>query len=222
MYGYRRADLGLLRLFLPAELHTAFKAINKMELALRDLIARRPTEEFRGVYVESGVNPTRKNVLAPGSIGMYSAGSIYNPAQVIRDDSVRPSTAKIDRLVAGLRDEEYQAVPIGDIKELIGLARPDESASERVWNSLAVAESVAQYAKLAGHTKGYLYVDRERGLEEKRRETQGILKGGEHKSVPNDKLTLFLLRTKAMGKKNEAWWPQIRFPDGRYAFAFAI
>lgn len=37
MYGYRRKDIGLLRLFLPPQLHTVFKAINKMEKALRDL-----------------------------------------------------------------------------------------------------------------------------------------------------------------------------------------
>lgn len=47
MYGYRRKDIGLLRLFLPPELHSVFKAINKMEKSLRDLIARNLTEEFR-------------------------------------------------------------------------------------------------------------------------------------------------------------------------------
>jgi hypothetical protein len=31
-----------------------------------------------------------------------------------------------------------------------------------------------------------------------------------------------MLRTKASGKKHAAWWPQIRFPDGAYAFAFAV
>src|SRR5262249_17916330 len=88
MYGYRRKDIGLLRLFLPPQLHSVFKAINKMEQGLRDLIARNSSEEFRGVYVESGLSATRKNILAPGSIGMYSGGSNYNPAQVLRDDSV--------------------------------------------------------------------------------------------------------------------------------------
>jgi hypothetical protein len=48
MYGYRRKDIGLLRLFLPRELHIVFKAINKMEQSLRDLIQTRPSEEFTG------------------------------------------------------------------------------------------------------------------------------------------------------------------------------
>jgi hypothetical protein len=51
MYGYRRKDLGLLRLFLPRELHLVFKAIHKMEGGLRDMISRNSNEEFRGVYV---------------------------------------------------------------------------------------------------------------------------------------------------------------------------
>src|SRR5205807_5128426 len=89
MYGYRRKDIGLLRLFLPPELHRVFKAINKMERGLRELIARRPTEVFRGIYVEGGLSPTRKNILAPGSIGVYSAGGIYNPAQVMRSEERR-------------------------------------------------------------------------------------------------------------------------------------
>jgi Z1 domain len=77
MYGYRRKDIGLLRLFLPRQLHIVFKAINKMEQGLRNLIATNPDEEFRGVYVESGLSATRKNILVPGAVGVYSAGSNY-------------------------------------------------------------------------------------------------------------------------------------------------
>src|SRR4029078_13292349 len=50
MYGYRKADIGLLRLFLPPELHTVFRAIHKMERGLRELITQSSTEDFRGVY----------------------------------------------------------------------------------------------------------------------------------------------------------------------------
>ena len=102
------------------------------------------------------------------------------------------------------------------------MTMPDPRASERVWDSIAVAESLAQFAKISGQNTGYVYVARERGLKGPRRETQGILTGGEGARVPKDKITVFLLRTKADRGKNAAWWPQIRFPDGRYAFAFAI
>jgi hypothetical protein len=222
MYGYRRKDIGLLRLFLPRELHIVFRAINKMERGLRDLISRKPGEEFRGIYVESGVSATRRNILAPGSIGVYSGGSIYNPAQIMRDDSSKSSTAKINKKLAGVPDKSYLEMPIEDIVDLIVSTVPDQQQSERVWDPTAVGESITQFAKLQKQKTGFVYVDRERGLDANRGETQGILTGGEAGTVPNDKITLFLLRTAAKGKRNPAWWPQIRFPDGRYAFAFAV
>lgn len=222
MYGYRRKDIGLLRLFLPHELHIVFKAINKMERGLRDLIAQRPTEEFRGVYLESGLSATRKNILAPGSIGVYSGGSIYNPAQVMRDETVRASTEKINNKLAAVRDKTYVEMPIEDMQVLVTLTQPDQRESERVWNPIAVGESLVQFAKLHEQRTGYVYVDRDRELEANRRETQGILTGGEADAVPEDKVALFLLRTKANRGKNAAWWPQISFPEGRYAFAFAV
>jgi hypothetical protein len=222
MYGYRRKDIGLLRLFLPRVLYNVFRAINKMECGLRALIGQNPSEEFRGIYVEGGLNATRRNVLAPGAIGMYSGGSIYNPAQVLRDGSVNSFTAKIDDKVATIKDQSHVELPIEEIKELIALTKPDENESEYVWNPVAVGESLVQFAKLHNQKTGFVYVDRDRGLKERRRETQGILDGGEAGRVPQSRITLFLLRTRPDGKASAAWWPQIRFPDGRYAFAFSI
>jgi len=222
MYGYRRKDFGLLRLFLPRELHIVFKAINKMERGLRDLIAQNPAEEFRGVYVESGLSPTRKNILAPGSIGVYSGGSNYNPAQILRDETIKTSTDKIDKKLANIASKGYAEMLIEDMQALIRLTMPDQTQAEHVWNPVAVAESLAQFAKLHGHATGYVWVDRDRDLDATRRETAGVLAGGEFTNVPRGKIALYILRTKANRQKNAAWWPQIRFPDGRYAFAFAV
>jgi hypothetical protein len=222
MYGYRRKDIGLLRLFLPRELHSVFKAINKMEQSLRDLIQTKPSEEFRGIYVSNGVRATRRNVLAPGSIGIYAAGSNYNPAQIERDASVKPKTDKIDKKLQGIRDKGYQELPISEIKKLVGLVVADQKYSEYVWNPTAIAESIEQLAKLLRQTTGYVYVDRDRELDATRRETAGVLAGGEYKTVPTNKIVLYMLRTKQMRSKHSAWWPQVRFPDGSYAFAFAV
>jgi hypothetical protein len=222
MYGYRRKDIGLLRLFLPTELHVVFKAINKMERGLRELIGQSPTEEFRGIYVEGALSATRGNVLAPGSLGVYSGGSIYNPAQVMRDATAVESTTKLNNKLSGINNKQFKEVSMDELRALIQLTLPDQSQSERVWNPVAIAESMTQFALLREQKTGYVYVDRERGLKENRRETQGILDSGEAGLVPADKCTLFLLRTTGVGGKNEAWWPQIRFPKGRYAFAFAV
>ena len=222
MYGYRRKDIGLLRLFLPRELHIVFKAIHKMERGLRDLIAQNPAEEFRGVYVEGRLSPTRKNILAPGAIGVYTGGSNYNPAQIMRDETVKTSTDKIDKKLANVANKSYVEISIEDMQAIIRLTMPDQAQSERVWNSVAIAESLVQFAKLHGHKTGYVYVDRDRGLEAKRRETAGVLDSGEYRNIPLDKIGLYILRTEATRRKHAAWWPQIRFPSGRYAFAFAI
>jgi hypothetical protein len=222
MYGYRRKDIGLLRLFLPRELHVVFKAINKMERGLRELIAQAPTEEFRGIYVEGSLSATRGNILAPGSIGVYSGGSTYNPAQVLRDSTVTPFTKKINQKLEGIPDKQYRELPMSELRTLIELTSPDQSESERVWDPVAVSGSIEQLALLRKQQTGYVYVDRNRGLLAQRRETQGILDSGEAGAVPDDKCTLFLLRTTGMGDKVEAWWPQIRFPKGRYAFAFTL
>ena len=221
MYGYRRKDIGLLRLFLPAELHTVFKAINKMERGLRELIERTPTEQFRGVYLEDGLSPTRRSILVPGALGVYSGGSNYNPAQIMRDEPSKANTAKIDEKLNKIESGTAAEMSIAHMKELLLLTMPDDSESERIWNPLAVAESLEKFAMLHKQKTGYIYVDRDRGLEAKRAETAGVLTGGEYKSVPDDRLALFMLRTRP-GSRNAAWWPQIRFPEGAYAFAFAI
>jgi hypothetical protein len=222
MYGYRRKDIGLLRLWLPPELHVVFRAINEMERSLRNLIAENSGEEFRGIYLENGLQATRRNVLAPGAIGVYTGGGTYNPAQVLRDDAGSKHTAKLDKLLSGIANKCHAEFSIADIKEFIKLTTPDPESSERVWNPLAIAESLEQCAEILKHDDGYIYVDRDRDLRESRRETQGVLTGGEALTVPNDRLTVFMIRTKAYGKHQSVWWPQIRFPSGRYALAFAI
>jgi Z1 domain len=162
MYGYRRKDIGLLRLFLPQQLHNVFKAINNMEQSLRELIQTKPSEEFRGIYISNGLKATRRNVLAPGSIGIYSAGSNYNPAQILRDTSVKSKTDKIDAKLRAIKDKGYREVPISEIKQLIGFTAADENHSEYVWNPTAISESVEQLAKLLRQNSGYVYVDRDR------------------------------------------------------------
>lgn len=225
MYGYRRADIGLLRLFLPNELHVVFKAIHKMERGLRDLIAQAPGEEFRGVYVEGSMNATRSNVLVPGALGVYTGGGNYNPAQVMRDTSSESATKELNDMLATIPNKQYKRITLKELRRIIELTRADNSQSERVWDAIAIAESITTFSKLQKQTDGYVYVDRGRGLSgsKTRRETRGILSGkGEAETVPDNRITLFLLRTKAERSMKEAWWPQIRFPNGRYGFAFAI
>ena len=193
-----------------------------MENGLRELITNNDEEEFRGVYVEGRLSPTRRNILAPGSIGVYTGGSNYNPAQVLRDHSVVANTKSIDELLADVPNKTAVEVPVSLIRDLIALVREDPSKSELVWDPEAISAPVEQLAALLKHNTGSVYVDRDRGLEQRRRETQGILAGGEFTGAPTDRIGLFMLRTKVVPGKNAAWWPQVRFSSGQYAFAFAV
>lgn len=222
MYGYRRRDIGLLRLWLPPELHTVFSAINEMERSLRQLIAEKPDEEFRGIYLKSGLKATRGNVLVPGAVGVYTGGGSYTPAQIVRDATCTKNTNEIDRALGSVMDKSYVSLPISDMRHLILLTMPDHRFSQRVWHADAIAESLKQCADIIGQDSGYVYVDRGRDLREARRETAGVLSGGEAGLVPSDRPTLFMMRTKAYGRNEATWWPQIRFPSGRYALAFSI
>jgi len=222
MYGYRRKDIGLLRLFLPRELHIIFQAINLMEKGLRELIERSPSEEFRGIFLQGNIDSTRRNVLAPGSIGVYSGGNNYNPAQVMRDQNALLSTQKVDKILSSIPNKQGHAFSIQQLKELISLTVPDESQSEMIWNTHAIVESVVQYASLNHRDDGFVWVDRDRELVENRRETQGILSGGERSNIPDDVIALIMFRTKADGKRSASWWPQVIFPRGAYAFAFSL
>lgn len=221
MYGYRRRDIGLLRLYLPPELLVVFRAIARMEKELRTLIGRSPGEEFRGVYVEGALRATRRNVLVPGAVGVYSAGAIYNPAQVVRRPPNAKSTVAIDEIVRSIENKSHRTVPLEDVLRVLDLIEPDETKSEMVWNSVAVRESLEKLAGITKQRQAFIYVDRDRELRGPRRETAGILSGGEAPSVPDTLPTLFLLRVNG-ADSSVAWWPQMRFPSGRYAFAFAL
>ena len=71
--------------------------------------------------------------------------------------------------------------------------------------------------------KAYLLVRRGRNLAQPRRETQGILTGGEEALVPRDAPALFFFRQEATADgQAEAWWPQLRFADGNYVLAFSF
>lgn len=222
MYGYRRKDIGLLRLFLPPELNKVFMAINAMERGLRDLISAQGAEDFRALYVEGNLKPTRKNVIVPGSVGVYTAGASYNPAQVRRTSEDVRTLNTIDEMLSHVQSGSAVEMAISDMKKLIQLTVLEPNEMEHVWDSMALAECIEQCALMSELDSGFVYVDRDRDLVERRRETQGILTGGEIAKVPAGAPVIFMIRTAAKGGRAPAWWPQVRFPKGRYAFAFAI
>ncbi len=222
MYGYRARDLGVTRLFLPAQLAEHFRLIHQMETALRDLVQAHPHGHFEGLYVSSPLQATRRNVLDPSSIGMYVAGGSYNPRRPLRTKSASQHTKWLDVRLAKFKDSvaNYE-VDATFIQELLEHCLIDPQYPNEMWNLKTIGAALEKWRSLNGD-KAYLVVRRGRALQADRRETQGILAGGEEALAPKDAPTLFIYRQNPAGDEVAVWWPQLRFPEGNYVIAFSF
>jgi hypothetical protein len=214
-------------LFLPDKLADHFRLIHQMESSLRDLLSRHPVGHFEGIYLVDPLQPTRRNVLEPGSIGMYVAGSYCNPRYPLRAQRMRPNTDAMDiRLEPYPAAEPHAVVTVDFILELLEFCKevdPDEA--RELWNPRMICMALEKLRHLFGN-RAYLVVKRDRDLRAPREETQGFLSGGEEADAPKDAPTLFAYRLRGVRKPGDipVWWPLIRFPEGKrpYAIAFSL
>ena len=231
MYGYRTKDLGVTRLFLPDRLAEHFRLIHQMESALRDLVKKHPSGKFEGLYISSPLQATRRNVLDPNSIGYYIAGGSYNPSYPLRTPQVTAHTKSLNvKLERFDGTSNGQIVTIDFLIELLHECKADPAYGIELWD-LKIITAALEKLKVLKSLDGtlqygnsaYLVVRRGRNLGAARRETQGILAGGEDKLAPKDAPTLFMYRQDATNKGEvEVWWPQLRFPEGNYVIAFSF
>jgi hypothetical protein len=224
MYGYRKNEIGVTRLFLPAKLADHFRLIHQMESALRELVAKHPKGKFEGIYISSPLRATRPNVLDPNSIGLYVAGGSYNPAYPLRTKEAQKNTDWLDSKLSGFDDKSAaREVTVDFLIELLERCPPDARHGVELWDLKTIKASLEKLKSLRGN-KAYVVVRRGRDLREPRRETQGILSGGEEALAPKDAPALFIYKQSEIPGKGEiaAWWPQLRFPEGNYVLAFSF
>jgi hypothetical protein len=222
MYGYRQKYLGVIRLFLPDRLTEHFRIIHQMEKALRELVKKYPEGKFEGIYISSPLQATRKNVLDANSIGIYVAGGSCNPRYPLRAQPVEKVTRKLDEMLLQYDDkEEYHETSIDFLIELIQKCLHDPEEGAEMWDIKTLTAALEKLQTLNGD-KAYIRVRTGRNLNEPRRESQGILSGGEDGRVPKNAPTLFIYRLNAGQRGVAAWWPQLRFPEGNYAIAFSF
>lgn len=223
MYGYRKKDLGVTRLFLPERLADHFRLIHQMESALRELVLRYPTGNFEGIYISAPMQATRKNVLDPNSIGMYVAGRSYNPTYPLRTEEMLKNTEWLDAKLA-----RYDGVSAGQettvdfLIDLLDRCEPDPSYGAELWNKKTIKTALETIKAIQHSNKAYIVIRRGRRAQEPRRETRGILTGGESNLAAEDAPTLFIYRQEATGSEVAVWWPQLRFPEGNYVLAFSL
>jgi hypothetical protein len=223
MYGYRERDIGVTRLFLPERLADHFRLIHQMESALRDLVQKYPDGKFEGIYISSPLQATRRNVLDPNSIGLYIAGGSYNPAYPLRTPEMQKRTEWLDEHLAQYADNSIgQETTIDFIIELLERCDPDPKYGIDLWNKKTIIAALETIRTIQVYDKAYIVIRRGRKLKEARRETRGILTGGEESLAPRDAPTLFMYRQDAYDGEIEIWWPQLRFPEGNYVLAFSF
>lgn len=223
MYGYRKADLGVTRLFLPQRLADHFTSIHEMETSLRDLLKQFPDGCFEGLYISGAWSATRGNVLDPNTLGFFTAGKSYNPEAPLRTAAVKKLTAWFDNELSGIKDAPpHQTVAVDRVIELMLKVELDPGSTPQFWDMEAMKTALGVLKKKAKNDKAYLVVKRGRDLVGARGERKGIISGGEEALAPTDAPTLFLFRQNANSGLEAVWWPQFRFPVGNYVLAFSF
>ncbi len=224
MYGYRKPDLGVTRLFLPQRLADNFRSMHESENSLRELLKEFPEGCFEGQYISGAWRTTRRNVLDPNSLGFYTGGRSYNPEAPLRTPAVRELTAWFDDELRDIADAPpYTEVTIRRIVELMEKVELDTEVACRFWNLEALKTALAVLKDRSGSDKAYLVVKRGRKLIGTRGERKGIISGGEEMLAPPNRPTLFLYRQNSnRNGEAEVWWPQLRLPAGNYVLAFSF
>jgi len=208
MYGYRQQDAGYIRLYLPHELAVHFRNISQMESSLRRLVKEYPDSHVEGIPLELPVEPTRRNVL-PRDITAYFGGGTYNPGMPLFSSSPTDNMCQIIELVSKYSvDVLYEDCPMTDVIRVVELSEQASTADAVLWKPTVLAAALKQLESRFG-SNAYIRVRRGRKATSERRETQGILSGGEGQEVPYDRVALFIYEMKD-GEK-VAWWPQLRF-----------
>jgi Z1 domain-containing protein len=230
MYGYRKKDLGVTRLFLPQRLADHFRTIHEMESSLRNLLQSFPDGAFEGLYISGSWNPTRRNVLDPSSLGQFLAGGSVNPSYPLRTPESATDTRWLDAKLKGIGDTPaYTTISCDQAMELLKHTHADSNGQIQLWDMSALKSALDVLKVKQGPDgkpvygdKVYFVVKRNRDLKTVRSERDGIISGGEDKLAPTDAPTLFLYRMNKNGKEEEVWWPQLRFPKGNFVLSFAF
>jgi hypothetical protein len=209
MYGYRQQDAGFIRLYLPHELAVHFMNISQMESSLRRLVKEYPDSHVEGIPLELPVKPTRRNVV-PRDITAYVGGGTYNPSMALFTANSTKNMFQIEELVSKYSDEDaYNDCQMSDVIRVVELSEQPSGSEAVLWKPAVL---VAALKELGSHFGDAAYIRVRRGRKVKatteRRETQGILSGGESEDVPHDRVALFIYEMRDGDKI--AWWPQIR------------
>ncbi|MCJ2084302.1 Z1 domain-containing protein [Methylobacterium sp. J-090] len=227
MYGYRRAYLDHMRIYLPLRLGAKFKQIHVAEEELRAALSSDDPTDPILIQVPRSARPTRPNALHAAAITTIVAGRDQIFPYYIRTDPVQAAAVltTLQRcgvpIGGGTRSDRSTPVPLDEAKALIeGVALEDEDPG--LWQPEVILALLRTYEdRLAGQCQVYV-----RGLQDTVMPTdgwfRGRLSGPEiamiRQSSPQVPALALMYRGDPLAP--DAWYPTLVMPPGAPSYVF--
>lgn len=225
MYGYRREDLDVIRIFLPRDMEERFRFLDEADTALRELIKKKGrSTSIKSIMVDKGMRATRHNVLA-GTIGYYVAGSVYSPHYPkYRPEDIGTLTEELDNLLAKFNPNNDPNAPaerttIDMLIQILSLTR-SESGRGGAWEDSRIIAALERIKDEFENT-AYLIVRRGRNLTMKDERVHDPTHRWERELRNPNYPTLWMIRQEGSTWAGVPFWfPRLQFPDGDYVIMF--
>lgn len=236
MYGYRQNELPCTRIYLPPHLAVRFREIHKSDNAMREVAAANGTAIPVIPIPIRSLRATRRNVLSDQTVEMttYVGGRQYYPLVPESGASIAAQTAALDAALAAMCpvDRQIYNTTITDLLVLLNNVygtpgSPGAWDDELVRNAVGLLENIPSYANQAqiivGNRSSNVAKLATRGVVP---QIQALLPAGVGNppyGARADVPVLVFMRLNGNTAQNwdgvPFWVPNIRFPDGNYAFS---
>ncbi len=231
MYGYRKEDLNVIRVFITNQLANRFDLINQSDNMLRKyIIENAQTTGVTPIFVADSMDPTRRNVIPSDDVIALRSGVEYFPhyPKYKRDD-VEKDTIHLDTLLnsfKGVGRDSAKKVSIRLMIEILSHIH-SEKVSNDFWEDERII-AILQQLKDAYDNTGYIIVRTDRNIgNNPYRGISAILSPADHSLAINESPSMFIYRL--TGDESNGWdgcpfWvPVIKLPnDKNYVFIMNI
>lgn len=224
MYGYRKKDLPLTRVFLPEELARRFQLIFESETALREVIEEFPDQGYEAVLIGENLKATRSNVIDPNAVEMVAAGSAHFPAfPAYRREVVGSLTLQLEERFKRIPVKTPIRATVGDLIEILALC-PTESGKETgIWREDRLIPMLRFVQERLKSDEARVVIFRDRNLNKKEGGLRAVAGPGYKEYLDKDRPTLLLYQQNGHGWDEVPFWiPVLAFPKGNYAFIFTL
>lgn len=223
MYGYRKFDLPVSRIFLPDELASRFRDITVSENELREWLSLLPRATFDPLLIGKGMLPTRKEVLNPNTVGCYVPGRAYTPGPSpfvgFKDVQL---TEHLDRIlgIPARGRPSLSAETVDYVLAILSYIQTPPGGTGR-WEDRRIRAALRVLGGLYSNTA---YVAVFAGRDLRPNEKPNVADSDDLNLVPRDFPALLMFRQNGRVSRGWAgvpfWIPVVRFPEGRYPVSF--